>query len=209
MKMPRIALWEAVALSLNVEPDQNTATWKTFDSRMSLALGHLAEGRLLHVDANDVRQVAFTRVRLADMAYLAEYCGWTLPAEFPRAEAPPPLAPTVVKAEAPATLDPGLATQNVTLVAAVSASVIHLTKTRRDVLTPVIELAQKQCRNHQDDAEVWGQLQALANNKHPPLIGATEDGVQYLKKGLADFFTRDALRKRLNRQTPISAASRR
>ena len=33
--------------------------------------------------------------------------------------------------------------------------VIHSTRARRDILTPLIELAQKQCRNTQDTAEVW------------------------------------------------------
>lgn len=113
LKMPRVALWEAVALSLNVEPNQNTATGEAFDSRMLLALAHLAEGRLLHVEANDARRVVFTRVRLADMAYLAESCEWALPAEFPKAEAPPP-APSVGQPQAIATLDPAPAENNAT-----------------------------------------------------------------------------------------------
>ena len=70
---------------------------------------------------------------------------------------------------------------------------------RRDTLTPVIELAQSQCRNRQDTAEVWGRLQVLAESKSPPLIGATEDGLQYLKNGVAAIFKRDDLGKRLRR----------
>lgn len=85
-------------------------------------------------------------------------------------------------------------------VVVVSASgVIHSTKTRRDTLTPVIELAQNQCRNPKDAAEVWAALLVMAEKKHPPLIGATEDGLQYLKGGAAANFTRDALGKRLTR----------
>lgn len=77
--------------------------------------------------------------------------------------------------------------------------VIHSTKARRDPLTPVIELAQKQCRNPQDTAEVWAVLQVLAEKKSAPLIGVTEDGLQYLKAGAAAIFKRDSLRKRLDR----------
>ena len=80
-----------------------------------------------------------------------------------------------------------------------ASAVIHSTKARRDILTPVIEFAQKQCRNPQDSAEVWAALQVLAEKKSAPLIGATEDGLQYLKAGAAAIFKRDSLRKRLAR----------
>ncbi len=83
------------------------------------------------------------------------------------------------------------------VVAESPSGVIHSTKARRNTLTPVIELAQSQCRNPQDTAEVWAALLVLAELKHPPLRGATEDGVQYLKRGEVAFLTRDALRKRL------------
>ena len=77
--------------------------------------------------------------------------------------------------------------------------VIHSTKARRNILTPVIELAQKQCRNTQDTAEVWAVLLVLAEKKSPPLIGATEDGLQYLNKGIADIFKKKSLGQRLAR----------
>lgn len=85
------------------------------------------------------------------------------------------------------------------VVAATASGVIHSTKARRDTLTPVIELAQNQCRNPQDTAEVWAVLLMLAEKKHPPLIGATEDGLQYLNKGSADIFTKKSLGQRLAR----------
>lgn len=75
----------------------------------------------------------------------------------------------------------------------------HSTKTRRNGLTPVIEQAQRACKDRTDTAEVWATLQVLAEKKTPPLIGATEAGLQYLKHGCAEIFTRDALRKRLAR----------
>lgn len=78
-------------------------------------------------------------------------------------------------------------------------TIFHSTKTRRDSLTPVIELAQKQCKNQNDTAEVWAALLVLAEKKTGLLIGATEDGLQYLKDGTAANFNREALRKRLTR----------
>lgn len=81
-----------------------------------------------------------------------------------------------------------------------SAPVVkHSTKSRRDTLTPVIELAQSQCRSPKDTAEVWATLLVLADKKRAPLIGATEDGLQYLKDGAAAIFKRKSLGKRLTR----------
>ena len=85
-------------------------------------------------------------------------------------------------------------------VLAESARVIHSTKEpRRNTLTPVIEHAQKQCRNPYDAAEVWGALLALAEKQEKPLLGATPEGLQYLEDGTAGILTRDALQKRLKR----------
>jgi hypothetical protein len=81
----------------------------------------------------------------------------------------------------------------------------HSTKVRRNTLTPVIELAQKKCRDPNDTAEVWAALQTLAQQKIAPLIGATEDGLQYLKNGDAANLSRNALRLRLRRLAPFSA----
>lgn len=78
-------------------------------------------------------------------------------------------------------------------------TIIHSTKTRRDALTPVIELAQSLCRDSTDTAEVWAALLVLAEKKTAPLIGATEEGLQYLKGGTAEIFTRKSLGKRLTR----------
>jgi hypothetical protein len=75
----------------------------------------------------------------------------------------------------------------------------HSTKTqRRDSITPVIELAQKGCRDPQDTAEVWAALQVLANNKHPPLLRTEDNGIAYLYGDGVKIFTRDALDKRLH-----------
>lgn len=81
----------------------------------------------------------------------------------------------------------------------------HPAKKRRDSIDPVIELVQTRCRNTQDTAEVWGQMVALADDRHPPFLMSSEKGLQYSKKGINAYFTRDALDKRLHpdkRATP-------
>ncbi len=77
---------------------------------------------------------------------------------------------------------------------------VHSTKTaRRDPLDAAIELAQSRCRNPKDTAEVWGHLQTLALEEHPPLLMVTPRGLKYTKYGdEAAHFTRDALDKRLH-----------
>ncbi len=80
---------------------------------------------------------------------------------------------------------------------------------RRDDLWPAIELAQSQCRQGTDDAEVWAKLTVLAGKKEPPFIGVDEEGLQYLRKGEIEHFTRDALRKRLSPEKRGKPAKRR
>ena len=82
-------------------------------------------------------------------------------------------------------------------------TVQHTTKgERRRTLQPEIEHAQSLCKNEWDSAAVWGALQKMAESKYGQLIGATEDGLQYLESGDAKIFTRDALGKRLKKRTP-------
>jgi hypothetical protein len=69
----------------------------------------------------------------------------------------------------------------------------------RNVLTPVIELAQSKCRNSDDGSEVWGVLIGLAQEQHPPLLGYTETkGIKYTG-GREPYFTFNALTKRLKK----------
>ena len=77
--------------------------------------------------------------------------------------------------------------------------IVHSTKARRNTLTPVIEQAQKQCTDPSDTAAVWAALLVLAEKKTAPLIGATEEGLQYLKGGTAEIFKRKSLGQRLAR----------
>lgn len=81
---------------------------------------------------------------------------------------------------------------------------------RRDTLDPIIELAQSKCSDPKDTAEVWAQMQALAQNEHPPLLAAVLDGLKYTKGGEDAVFTRNALDKRLHpEKRRKGAASRR
>lgn len=118
-------------------------------------------------------------------------------------EPPPDIAPQHLVLEGFAPANPKAATP-ASVVAASDGhapvdKIVHSTKTRRNTLTPVIEQAQKQCIDPQDTAAVWAALLVLAEKKTAPLIGATEDGLQYLKNGAAASFTRNALRQRLGR----------
>jgi hypothetical protein len=86
---------------------------------------------------------------------------------------------------------------------AMAEVVRHTTKAnRRHALQPEIEQAQDKCKDRWDPAEVWAALSKLAEKGHGQLLGATEDGLQYLKDGEGATFTRNALRKRLKRSAP-------
>jgi hypothetical protein len=50
---------------------------------------------------------------------------------------------------------------------------------RRDLLTPVIEKAQRQSGNKYDAAIVWNELVKMAQAQESPLKGVTEDGIQW------------------------------
>lgn len=79
---------------------------------------------------------------------------------------------------------------------------VHTTKTkRRDPLDTAIEQAQSKCHDPKDTAEVWGQMQVLAQCEYPPLLAVTADGLKYTKDGTnPSHFKRDALHKRLHRE---------
>ena len=76
------------------------------------------------------------------------------------------------------------------------------TKNRRDTLTPVIEQAQRRCHDSWDVAEVWATMSAMAGEKIHPLIGVTEDGIQWLKDGDVQIISRNAFAGRIRRRMP-------
>jgi len=75
-------------------------------------------------------------------------------------------------------------------------------KKRRDLLSPVIEAAQRECGEPYDAPAVFAVLKNFAESQKKPLIGGvTEDGIQWEdEKGEPQFLSLKNLRERLNRQ---------
>lgn len=80
---------------------------------------------------------------------------------------------------------------------------VHSTKDkrRRDDLWPVIEEAQRKCRDPKDTAEVWVELTRMADHETGPLLAFTEQRIKWTRNGKTAYLTRDALHKRLNPDT--------
>lgn len=53
-------------------------------------------------------------------------------------------------------------------------------RTRRDLLTPAIEAAQKECENQFDAPAVWVALVQMAQTQKHRLLGVSEDGIKWL-----------------------------
>ncbi len=74
-------------------------------------------------------------------------------------------------------------------------------RSRRDLLTPLIEIAQQGCKNPYDTPAVWTKLLAMAREKRAPLLGATEAGLQWLDTDDSlQNLSRKSLGERLRRQ---------
>lgn len=176
-------LWQALALSCGIIPDYpNEGQDAEYDRRMVIALNHMQPGALL-ADIKRGDRPHLTRVKLADVARLAAALDWSLPDAFPNPQ-PTESAPMAAKA----------------IEARDSANIVHSTKNKkRDSISPAIEQAQSKCNDKFDVAEVWGWLQKMARERHPPFVGVTEEGLQVIERD--GYFKRDDLRKRLERQT--------
>lgn len=73
-------------------------------------------------------------------------------------------------------------------------------RARRDLLTPVIEAAQKECEDPFDASAVWAALVQFAATSRGPLVGVTEEGIKW--KDVNDdlrYFSIFSLRARLRR----------
>ena len=74
-------------------------------------------------------------------------------------------------------------------------------RTKRDLLSPLIERAQKECPNPFDTPSVWTKLSEAAKAKKPPFFGVTESGLQWVdSEDQPKDFTIKNLRERLKRQ---------
>jgi len=75
-------------------------------------------------------------------------------------------------------------------------------KARRDLLTPVIEAAQKACGNVNDAPAVWAKLTQMAENGQRPLLGVSDDGIKWQDANdEPKFFKLRNLRDRLRRSS--------
>lgn len=84
-------------------------------------------------------------------------------------------------------------------LAAVSVSV-HSTKSAKShPLDHNIADAQARCKDPNNYHEVFAHLEALANNEAPPLLASTPDGLKYTIEGKPKYFSKEALRRKLER----------
>lgn len=91
-----------------------------------------------------------------------------------------------------------------------TGTVTYTTKeSRRNILKPVIELAQSKCRDQLDTAAVWAQLQVLAHEESAPLLAVTGRKIKYMDGDKTCYLSRDALNKRLHPEKRGSPAKRR
>jgi len=72
---------------------------------------------------------------------------------------------------------------------------------RRDLLTPLIEAAQRDASDPYDTPAIWEKLRAMAAEKIGPLLGVTSDGIKWIDgNDEVQFFSLKSLRDRLGRQ---------
>lgn len=206
-----VFVWQAVLLSVNLEPDEFTFDARgifprpergelpddpadeTLD-RASVAVMHLASGALKVQDARP------SRGPLEWVVDLEVFCSWALALPVPW-KLPPELAAygaqsaqsRIASAEDPVPVQAQSNTGRVHKAAGGG---------RRDVLAPLIERAQADSSDPSDVAQVWARLRRMAerDDRPPPLYGLDDAGIMYDKGGKPATFTRDALSKRLGRQ---------
>ena len=71
-------------------------------------------------------------------------------------------------------------------------------RTRRDLMIPAIEAAQRECTDSYDAAEVWTVLTRMAKEKRGPMLGVTQEGIQWTNsEDELDIFSRKNLGDRL------------
>lgn len=94
--------------------------------------------------------------------------------------------------------EPSLETVPVVNANTNSVQIHKIRARRRDVIDPMIELAQSKCSDKKDTATVWTQLESLAISKIAPFEASTKTGLKYIENGKAKHFTRHALNMRLH-----------
>lgn len=210
--MPHCELWQAICLSMDFEPPQRCnlveflrLEHNTFKDRLEVCKVNLGD-KLPALDTHTCHSDGIAaRVKLATFAAVASKWGWPIPQQL-QDKATLPDEARALKPEP----QPAPAPTTTAITAPVVEAVRHTTKDeRRHTLKPEIEHAQSLCKDASDVVEVWAALQKMAEKKHGQLLGATEDGLQYLKNGEAVPFTRNALQKRLKRSWAKTQKDRR
>jgi hypothetical protein len=217
--MAEVRLWQAVALSLDIEPRWLSSNGEPPSKVPGLVFDRRPPGYVerLQVAGSHLPSLETSPtwggrdgapVRLAIVRRWGESLPfpWTFPSGFPGAEgegikrqpgAGEPLTP--VEPAAPV----------------VSGARVNSTKGRRppNLLRPAVDEARRRCQDPNDAAEVWGWLESLAEGKEPPppLIECTKSGIKWRKGSEDATLTREMLGKRLNRDPwpPPPAAPRR
>jgi hypothetical protein len=79
-------------------------------------------------------------------------------------------------------------------------------RSRRDLLTPLIEIAQQDCKDPYDTPTVWTKLLDMARERRAPLLGKTEEGLQWVDgEDVPRYLSRKSLGERLRRQKRAGA----
>lgn len=108
-----------------------------------------------------------------------------------------PLVAAAESATCQAIREPQQGSEPAPMLASASSAPV---KARRDLLTPVIEAAQKDCGNPFDVPAVWATLVHMAGAGKLPLLGFSDEGIKWQDSNDGtQFFTIKSLRGRLSR----------
>jgi|APCry1669189241_1035207.scaffolds.fasta_scaffold12051_2 hypothetical protein len=187
--MTGVQLREAVSLSVGINPDIRTRAGEKFDKRLRVAESHAETGNL--------------PISAQSTVTLAQFADWGLSVGI---DMPPELV-AMAKGTQPA---PAQDTVTPKPVEPASDSPAIPKKSKRpDLLTPLIEAAQRGETDPFSAAVIWPKMCDMAEKKRKPLLGKTEDGIQWLD-GNDDtkFLSLKRLRDRLARQAKSRAIAR-
>lgn len=209
-RLPMLPIFEATALSLGYELGSLPPVgWEyqgkpqidvpEHGQRTFLAYEYARAGKLRLVGLTNFRGDIFDsnaefsygqawEVELQEFRQFCDRMGWEVPKEFVpigyRADTPIPNANDAM-------LGATLSVPNQQM----------LQRRRGNLLAPLIEQAQLKVTNQFNANEIWAVLCDMAKNKTSPLIGQTEQGLQWLSANdTTEYLSLKALRGRLIRQ---------
>lgn len=212
---PKIELWKAVCLTLDIEPDaerHNLTDWfkqrrgtprglpEAFVARLQVVQANVSTNGPIHPISlyQGVLTDPCAEVLLSEISALAQRCGWQIP------EAMSALESDATGAEK------GAAPQVQDTAARPTKSQAHRLKNRAAaILTAEIDKAKENTNRPDDSASVWTELTKLAEFAYGAMIGFSSDGIQYRgseyqKTQMPDVFTKRNLRERMTREAAKS-----